>query len=52
MDNTVHSLEVLHLVGLSTHRNMMHGTYSFKYYSQFCVLNDADILIVIRTYMS
>ena len=32
MDNKVHSYEVLHLVGLSTHRNTMHGTHNVKSY--------------------
>ena len=30
MDNKDNSKEVLHLVGLSAHCNMMHGTYNVK----------------------
>ena len=30
MNNKDHSYERLHLVGLSTHWNMMHGTYNVK----------------------
>ena len=30
MNNKDHLKEVLYLAGLSTHRNMMHGTYNVK----------------------
>ena len=38
MDNKDHSWELLHLVGLSTHWNIMHGTYNVKFLSNSLIL--------------